>query len=441
MRRARHDLQVRQQRRGVGGRAALARAAAVHVDGLAVQVARRGHVAVGGGERAGELVVIELIPAVEDRAVDARGGQPDVGLAARRAADAGGVGAQHVAEEHLLQLRGGDGRLGGLRRDDDRFARRGGGEDRARLRQIEVERGALGDDGPRFDVVARVRHLAAELLVQRLQVAGIGGQHRVGQRYRARAEGARGGVEQARAQRALVHAASVARLGQLEHAPVLDLPSEVAGRERAGRRQLPRGIHRPAADRLRPELRAAAERRAQQRPAVEQRIAAAADGIGLVRDRVGVKGDAELPVAEIGGLAAVLQLHTDAVVREQRVQLGGDGGAHLGARHAAHVQLADEGVRHDRAARGGGITEAAAGDGERGEQADGDQPPPSAGARLRRRGRVRLLHGRRRSLGRLHRQLGLLRDLFGIDIFSGHSEVLPKKLCRPSDPGSRTAYM
>ena len=168
MGRARHDLQIRQQRRGVGRGAALAGAAAVHIHGLAVQVARRGLVAVGGAERAAEGVVVELLAAVEHGAVDALSGQPDVGLAARRAADVGGVGAQHVPEEHRPELFLRDLRL--LRQGGDAHLRAGrrGVEQRLRPGDVEADGAASGQDGVGPGVVAGVDHLAAQRLAQLL---------------------------------------------------------------------------------------------------------------------------------------------------------------------------------------------------------------------------------------------------------------------------------
>ena len=112
---ARHDLQVGQQRGVVQRRGYLTYAAAVHIHGLAVNIAGCRIPAGLGALIAQRLVIAEPLAGIEHRAVNHGGRLADIHQTAPGAAGIGGIGAQQVGKEMTLQIFFcdlGDGHLG-----------------------------------------------------------------------------------------------------------------------------------------------------------------------------------------------------------------------------------------------------------------------------------------------------------------------------------------
>ena len=168
-----HDLQVGQQGRIVQGGRHLAHAAAIGGHGLAAHIggADLESGLLGGGAHG--IVIAEILAAVDHGAADVPGGLADVENPVAGAGDIRGVLSQHVPEQHLLQLRLGDGGIGDLGGDDDLLAGLGV------LHQLFGPGHVEGDayaplhhlaGGP---VIGGVLSLAADLLLQGRQVQGL----------------------------------------------------------------------------------------------------------------------------------------------------------------------------------------------------------------------------------------------------------------------------
>ena len=168
-----HDLQVGQQGRIVQGGRHLAHAAAIGGHGLAAHIggADLKSSLLGGGAHG--IVIAEVLAAVDHGAADVPGSLADVENPVAGAGDIGGVLSQHVPEQHLLQLRLGDGGIGDLGGDDDLLA--GLGVSHQLFGPGHVEGDAYAPlhhlaGGP---VIGGVLSLAADLLLQGRQVQGL----------------------------------------------------------------------------------------------------------------------------------------------------------------------------------------------------------------------------------------------------------------------------
>ena len=169
--RALHDLKVGVERRGVERGARLTRAAADHIDGLALQVTGRGAVAVRRGKGRDKRAVFHRFAGVQYVAGDARGRQLDVRAAAGRAADLRGVGAQHIAEQDLLELLCRDvRRLDRGVRQLDRLPRRRGVVGGFKVRKRKFHARVAWRDRAGLLIIRRVDLLSDDGLALRAQV-------------------------------------------------------------------------------------------------------------------------------------------------------------------------------------------------------------------------------------------------------------------------------
>ena len=169
------DLQVGPQAGQVQRGGSLADAAADLVHRLPLDIGGSRLIAPGGGPLAHHVIVGEHVAAVHHILVDGCGGQLHIGPAGGGAAHMGAGLAQHVPEQHLLQLLRRDGGQLHLGGDGDGLAGRGRVQQPLGLVHIEVRSGLLRYDGARLLVIGGVLHHAGAIVVDLLGGEGLGG--------------------------------------------------------------------------------------------------------------------------------------------------------------------------------------------------------------------------------------------------------------------------
>ena len=253
-----HDLKVRVQHRRVERRARLARAAADHVHGLAVEIARRGRIAVFRRERRHQRAVLHRVARVEDVARDALCRQLHVLVPPRRAADARGVAAQLVAEQSRLQLLGRDLRPLDRRPDGEGLPRRRRVVSALQVGERKAHPRMARDDLLIFYVVARVDLLTHELFPLRRQIDRLRGYGLVArlrvriavQRHLERAAAAK----VCAAQRVADHTPRLLPIRDMAAVPAFGHADRTLGRQSDGK------LHRLALQRIQHRLRRRAKR-------------------------------------------------------------------------------------------------------------------------------------------------------------------------------------
>ena len=168
-----HDLKIGKERRGIERRACLAGAAAGAVHRLALKVHGRKKIAVFQRERCGQLSVFDALAAVDHIAVDPACRELHILVPARCAAHFCGVGADNVAEQHLLEHLRRHRRTLDFRRDQHACAALGGVHFGDRGVEVKGSVRPLGKNAFALLIVARIRARLGGLALELGKICGV----------------------------------------------------------------------------------------------------------------------------------------------------------------------------------------------------------------------------------------------------------------------------